>query len=619
MTHEGQKAAGETAALRVLATTDLHMSLLSHDYYSDRSEPGAGLSRVASLAAEARAEAAARGAACILLDNGDGLQGNPLGDLPLHGAGRPHPLMLAFAAMGYDAAGLGNHDFNYGLERLGDVLADAPCPVICSNMVPDAPDTEVPFAPHAILERYLPGQPEAAPPLRIGLLSVLPPQTLQWDHHHLNGLVRVNPIAETARKTADSLRAAGCDVVIALAHTGLGSGTEHPEMENALRPVSRIPGIDAIVAGHTHLLLPGPAAELDKPVVMPGSLGSHLGVIDLELERTADGWSVAGSSCALRPIARRREDGSVEPLAEEDPAFCAALAGAHEETRRRMNEPVGFSKRPLHSYFTFIAPDPALSLVACAQAAALRPLLAGSAAASLPLLSAVAPAKFGARAGPRHYTDVDAGPLCLRHVADLYVFPNELRAVIVSGAQILDWLEMSAGLFNQIVPGSSGAPAIDPERAGHNFDILHGLSYEIDLAAPARFTPRGSLADPHAARIRNACWNGQPLEERQHFVVAVNSYRAAGGGNFRTLEQAVQMPLPPLQVRDAVRDYLSGRLPEDPLAEAPPPWRLAPMPGTEIRIATGPGAKPHLHELDPKRVAAEGLTEDGFLSLAVAL
>ncbi len=594
------------------------MSLLGYDYYGDRPDLSAGLSRTATLIAQARAEAAGDGKLCLLVDNGDGLQGTPLGDLPL-GPDKIHPLMRAFSVLKYDAIGLGNHDFNYGLDYLGRALRDAPCPVICSNMTAVDPEVDLPFAPRAILKRPVPGAAPGDPLLKIGLFSVLPPQTLQWDAHHLRGRVQISPITATAEATVRQLRQDGCDIVIALAHTGLNTGTENPGTENALRSVSQIDGVDAVVAGHTHLLLPCKEEPFDKPVVMPGSQGSHLGVIDLELEAGPEGWTVTGSSCGLRPVARRKCDGSLAPLAQEDTEFTAALSEDHAATRSLMEEPVGYSDQALHSYFTFFAPDPALALVASAQAAAIRPLLAGTAAGSLPLLSAVSPAKFGARAGPAHYTDVSAGPLCLRHVADLYVFPNELRAVIVSGAQILDWLEMSAGLFNQITPGTSGEAALDPERAGHNFDILHGLKYEIDLSAPARFTPRGTLADPAAHRIRNVSWNGAPMQENQHFVVAVNSYRASGGGNFRALDQAAQMQLPPLPVRDALRDYLAGRLPVDPLAEAPAPWSLARMPGTHVQIATGPGAGAHLQDLDPARVASNGLSAEGFLRLSVAL
>lgn len=112
--------------LRVLATTDLHCHLLGHDYYADRADPAVGLSRVASLIAEERAEAAARGEACLLVDNGDGFQGAPLGDIE-PGSTRPHPLAVAFDVLGYDAVGLGNHDFDIGLERLSRVLADVRC------------------------------------------------------------------------------------------------------------------------------------------------------------------------------------------------------------------------------------------------------------------------------------------------------------------------------------------------------------------------------------------------------------------------------------------------------------------------------------------------------------
>lgn len=119
--------------LRVLATTDLHSHLLGHDYYADRADPAVGLSRVASLIAEERAAAAAQGDACILVDNGDGFQGAPLGDI-LPGHAHPHPLAVAFSELAYDAVGLGNHDFDIGLDRLAQVLADVPCPVLCANL-----------------------------------------------------------------------------------------------------------------------------------------------------------------------------------------------------------------------------------------------------------------------------------------------------------------------------------------------------------------------------------------------------------------------------------------------------------------------------------------------------
>ncbi|MFW8635397.1 5'-nucleotidase C-terminal domain-containing protein [Cribrihabitans pelagius] len=621
VTQAGKTGAAQPGLLRVLATTDLHCHLLSWDYYAERPDPVTGLSRVASLVAEARAEAQARGGACLLADNGDALHGAPLGDTaPVRG--RPHPLARAFDVMGYDVIGLGNHDFDAGLEPLAAALGAMRCPAVCSNLTAADPAERLPFVPATVLEKTLPGHP-GLPPVRIGVLSVLPPQTLAWAAEVLQGRLAAEGILAAAQAAAARLRRDGCDLVLALAHTGAGSPGGEDAAENALGPLTQIAAIDAIVAGHTHLTLPDPARPHDKPynkpVVMPGAHGSHLGLIDLQL-RHADGrWQLTGAEAALRPVARHGAGGQAEPLAPESPELVAALSEDHARTRAQMAQPAGASPVAIHSYFTFFAPDRSLQLAASAQAAALRPLLRGTAAAGLPLLSAAAPGKFGGRSGPQSYTDIAAGGLSMRNIADLQVFPNELRVVLVSGAQLLDWLEMSAGLFNTLTPGSRGAPLVDPERAGHNFDVIFGVDYSIDVSQPPRFSAGGLRINPQARRICAPRWNGAPLQPGQQFAVAVNSYRMNGGGNFAVLREAAQLPLPPLRIRDAIQSYIAGRLPGGPLAGAPYPWRLAALPGTEAAAFTGPGAEKYLDELPPGLAVPRGYTGRGFLELALNL
>ncbi len=607
------RGAGE---LHVLATTDLHCNLLSHDYYANRPDPAIGLSRVAALIAKARAQAAARGAACILVDNGDGFQGAPLGDVLPQAAG-PHPLVRAFRVLQYDAAGLGNHDFDIGLDALAAVSADMPCPLLCSNLRAVQPGLVLPFAPSAVLERQVPGCPDL-PPVRIGLLSVLPPQTLSWCRQALQGQLQATGIVEAAAEQAGQLKAQGCDLVLALAHTGLApAGGDRSE--NALDALAALPGIDALVGGHTHLTLPHPDHPFSKPVVMPGAHGSHLGVIRLELEHATGGWQMAGGSAALQPVSHPGATGTATPLADEDPALVQALAGDHSRTLARMQEPAGHSPVAMHSFFTFFAPDRGLALTASAQAAAARVLLRGSAGENLPLLSAAAPGKFGGRSGPQSYTDIAAGDLCARNIADLQVFPNELRVVQVTGAQLQDWLEMSAGLFNRIEPGSSGRQLTDPLRAGHNFDVIFGLSYRVDVTQPPRFSASGDVLSPAAQRITDLCWQGRPVDAGQHFAVAVNSYRVSGGGRFRMVEEARELPVPPLRIRQAIRDYIAGRLPPEPLEEAPYPWQLAPVPGTRAVAVTGPGAAGHLAELPAGLAAPLGFDSAGFWELELQL
>jgi 2',3'-cyclic-nucleotide 2'-phosphodiesterase / 3'-nucleotidase len=628
VTDQRRVPTGTRARLRLLATTDLHMNLLSHDYYADRPDPFIGLSRTATLIHQARTEAEADNRLVLLFDNGDAFQGTPMSDVAAINDDHGHPLMRAFSYLRYDAIGLGNHDFNFGLKPLSKALQQAPCPVLCSNMHRVGPGNSAGFDPFTILDRLLTCGDEEWP-IRIGVLSFLPPQTVRWDAHHLSGHMETSGIVESARRWLPRLQAAKCDVVIALAHSGLSDVPNHTELENAVGPLSELDGIDALISGHTHLRLPGPdhcgidhvdrerGAVHGKPVVMAGNSGSDLGVIDLDLEATEDHrWKSTGFQCSLRPIARRTKTGEPTAVVPEDPALVRLLTRDHDRTRALMQQPVGSSPVPLHSYFTFFAPDRALALVAAAQAAAMRPYLAGTPAEGLPLISATAPSKFGGRAGPGHYTDIPAGALSYRHIADLHVFPNELRAAILTGDQLLDWLEVSARMFNHIAPESSGRMLLDDAVPGHDFDVLHGLTYQIDLSVPSS---AGTGTRRNAHRIVGATHAGAPLNPKDRFVVVLNSYRASAAGPFSLLSETESIKVPTVMLRDVIRRYVSGQLPSDPLQNAPPPWRFVPMRGSRVTALTGPGARKHLSELRDRDIRTGETTAEGFLELDIAL
>lgn len=618
---EQEPAKTPRAEIRILATTDLHMNLTGFDYYADRPDPSIGFTRTATLIRRARTQAG--DSLVLLFDNGDSLQGTPLGEWAATHEG-PHPLMQAFGALDYDAIALGNHDFGFGLPVLDHVLAQASCPVVCSNMRPlKAPQI---WADGTILERTVLWQEKPAA-IRIGVLSVLPPQTARWESHLLQDEVIAEDILEAAHKQVKHLRSEGCDLILALSHSGLGEPQPAPGLENAAIPLAAIDGIDAIIAGHTHLTLPGPAhegfAHVDpvagrihgKPAVMPGSAGSYLGVIDLSLSRDPSGkWRIEDSRAELRPVVSEPHQKPVP----EDPQFVELFAQAHARTRAMVAEPVARIPRVLHSYFSLCAPDPGLALAAAAQAAALRPHLSASGLADLPVLSAVAPCKSGGRAGPRWYTEVPAGELCLRHIADLHLFPNELRGVVVTGAQVRDWLEMSASVFNQQSPGQT-ADLIDPRRVGYNFDVLFGLNYRFDLSQAARFDAEGALTDPAHNRVSRLEFADQPVQPDQRFVVALNHYRASGGGNFPTVFQSRIPDLPTLEIKQVLKDYLSGILPRDPLEDAPHPFCFAPLAGACAVLRTGPGAIKYLDELDIFTPQQLGRDAEGFERIGLTL
>jgi 2',3'-cyclic-nucleotide 2'-phosphodiesterase/3'-nucleotidase len=340
------------------------------------------------------------------------------------------------------------------------------------------------------------------------------------------------------------------------------------------------------VAGHSHLVFPGPGAPegpgidavagrlAGKPAVLPGHTGRHVGLIDLCLRQGREGWRVLAHRTEVRPVQPAR---APLPLrADPGAAVRRAASAAHRATLAAMRRPLAHTETELCSHFMMLAACPTLTLVARAQADHVAAALAGTPWADLPLLSAVAPFKAGGRGGPRHYIDIPAGPLERRHAAELYGFPNEIRAVAVTGAGLRGWLERSAEWYRQIAPGAQDAPLLDPQFPSFNFDQILGLTWEIDLSAPP------------GARIGAIRHGGRPVAEGDRFVVATNSYRANGSGGFDSACPMEVVLREPRLVRDVVETWLrtQGRVAPQPER----PFRFRPMPGTSVLILSSPEA-----------------------------
>ncbi|MEL6235506.1 MAG: bifunctional 2',3'-cyclic-nucleotide 2'-phosphodiesterase/3'-nucleotidase [Pseudomonadota bacterium] len=619
MTAEAPGTDGASAALslRILATTDLHMNLLAYDYYADRPSDAVGLARTAALIDAARAEATN----CLLFDNGDALQGTPMGDVAAAPdgmmPGETHPMIAAMNALRYDAAALGNHDFGFGPEFTARTVAQAQFPVLSANIAHRLGETPLEDAlfqpPYTCIARTFVDEAGAPRMLTIGLLGLLPPQTTLWEGRHLAGRLHTRCMIEAASAWLPRLLAEGPDLVILLAHCGIDAEPAQPKMENAALHLAAMEGVDVVIAGHQHLVFPGPdhphAPGLDpengllagKPAVLPGFFGSHLGVIDLRLRAGSGGWRVTQSAVSARPIARMGPDGPSATVGDA-PAVLSAAAPAHSRTLDMIRRPVGHAARPLTSYFAQVADAPALRLAAEAQAWHLAHLARDTDWADLPQLSAVSPLKAGGRAGPESYTDVPAGPMSLRNIADIFVYPNSFRAVAVTGAALVEWLEMSASQFLRITPGALDAPLIDPAFPSFNFDVIAGLSYQIDLTRPPRYRPNGRLCVHDSRRVTALHHAGTPVAPEARFLVATNDYRVAGGGGFAALTGAELVFAP----TETSRDILVQHIAQNGLADPPdaPIWRFVPLPGTTALFDSAPQAALHLPLAHGPRIEA---------------
>jgi 2',3'-cyclic-nucleotide 2'-phosphodiesterase / 3'-nucleotidase len=604
--------------VRIMATSDLHANILAWDYHANRPSDQIGLARVATLIRAARVEQPQS----LLFDNGDFLHGNEMGDYlaettPVLRSGRPlrtHPMIAAMNALDYDAAALGNHEFGYGLGFLRRSLLAADFPIVCSNLYFKPTRAEALSLPYVILVRDMKDRAGNPHRLRIGVLGFLPPQTMLWEHRYLKSRASVADIVSSARELVPLLRAKGADLVIALSHSGIGTEGRTMGAENASAALAQLPGIDAVIAGHTHMVFPT-ETERDlhgKPVVMPGFHGSHLGVIDLRLVRQPSGWHVRGFHSEVRPIARRSSRvGRMEPLVPDDPRIAALAAPAHQILLLRSEAQLGYTPLPLNSFFALVSDCAALRVVARAQAEHVAGALRGRPEQVLPLLSAVAPFKAGGRGGPENYTDVPIGPFLARHVSDHYIHPNNICALRLTGAEVALWLERSVSLYHQITPGARDVDLLNDSFPSFNFDMIDGLSYQIDLSQPPHFDAVGTVLDPTARRIRDLRYLGAPVQADQIFVLATNSYRASGGIGFAGASLSRLIYDTPTSNRRVLADFLrEGGAPQP--EDAVPRWQFAPMPETSVLFESAPEAAGHLDEVPHLRLEALEIAPSGF-------
>lgn len=570
--------------LRVLETTDLHTNIMDYNYYSGKEDPTIGLARTASLIHAARKEVTNT----VLVDNGDLLQGSPMGDYMAKvgiADGEVHPAYKAMNLLDYAVGNIGNHEFNYGLDFLEKSLAGAQFPYVNANVYCDADDCwkglkkgDNLFTPYLIKETEVKDTDGNSHKLKIGYIGFVPPQIMLWDKQNLTGKVRAESIVESAKKFVPQMKAEGADIIIAIPHSGIGS-TENPgdpAAENATYALTYVDGIDAIMFGHSHSIFPDaryadlPNTDVEKgllngvPAVMPGRWGDNMGLVDFKLQRNDGKWTVLSARTEARPI---YDGANKTPLVEADKDIHDAVELEHQGTIAFVEQPIGVAAADMFSFLTLVQDDPTVQIVSDAQIANVKAKLP-EALKSLPVLSAAAPFKAGGRhsttSDADQYVMVDKGPLTFKNAADLYLYPNTMVAVKVNGAELKDWLECSANQFNQIDPASTEPQElVNYNHPTYNFDVIDGVSYKIDVTQPSKYDRDCALVNADASRIvdlaftdsEGTVYTGENLAAKE-FIVASNNYRAFGGKFAGTGSEHVVLELPDTN-REALAAYIT--------------------------------------------------------------
>ncbi|KMP44270.1 bifunctional 2',3'-cyclic-nucleotide 2'-phosphodiesterase/3'-nucleotidase [Bacillus cereus] len=623
--HADEQTGESTVNLRILETSDIHVNLMNYDYYQTKTDNKVGLVQTATLVNKAREEAKNS----VLFDDGDALQGTPLGDYVANKINDPkkpvdpsytHPLYRLMNLMKYDVISLGNHEFNYGLDYLNKVISKTEFPVINSNVYKDDKDNNEEndqnyFKPYHVFEKEVEDESGQKQKVKIGVMGFVPPQVMNWDKANLEGKVKAKDIVETAKKMVPKMKAEGADVIVALAHSGVDKSGYNVGMENASYYLTEVPGVDAVLMGHSHTEVKDVFNGV--PVVMPGVFGSNLGIIDMQLKKVNGKWEVQKeqSKPQLRPIA----DSKGNPLVQSDQNLVNEIKDDHQATIDYVNTAVGKTTAPINSYFSLVQDDPSVQLVTNAQKWYVEKLFAENGQYSkykgIPVLSAGAPFKAGGRNGATYYTDIPAGTLAIKNVADLYVYPNTLYAVKVNGAQVKEWLEMSAGQFNQIDPKKTEEqPLVNIGYPTYNFDILDGLKYEIDVTQPAKYDKDGKVINANTNRIINMTYEGKPVADNQEFIVATNNYR----GSSQTFP-GVSKGEVVYQSQDETRQIIVKYMQETPVIDpaADKNWTFKPIVADKLHTTfdSSPNAQKYIKK--DGKISYVGPSENEFAKYAI--
>ncbi|MFD4505160.1 bifunctional metallophosphatase/5'-nucleotidase [Streptomyces sp. NPDC058457] len=548
-------------SLTVMGTTDLHGHVFNWDYfkdaeYSDKAGNAMGLARISTLVEQVRKEKGRCNT--LLLDAGDTIQGTPLTYYyakvdPITAKGGPvHPMAQAMNAIGYDAAALGNHEFNYGIETLRKFEDQLRFPLLGANAV-DAKTLKPAFPPYFIKKFHVPG----APPVKVAVLGLTNPGIAIWDKAYVQGKLAFPGLEEQAAKWVPKLKAMGADVVVVSAHSGSSGtssyGDQVPYVENAAANVARqVPGIDAILVGHAHVEIPelkvvneatGRTVVLSEPLCY----AERLTLFDIELVFDKGSWEVESVAASLLN----------SNTVADDPKITKLLSDEHAKVVAYVNQVVGTATETLTTVDARYQDAPIIDLITKVQEDVVKAALAGTEYASLPVIAQASPFS--------RTSEIPAGKVTIRDLSSLYVYDNTLVAKLMTGAQIRAYLEYSAEYFVRTAADAT----VDVEkltnansRPDYNYDYVSGLGYEIDIAQPA------------GARIKNLTYDGAALDDSQQFVLAVNNYRANGGGAFPYVASAKELWSESTEIRTRIAEWVTAKGVLDPKDFASVDWKL---------------------------------------------
>ena len=496
-----------TVKLRVIETSDVHGSFFPYDFINRKPKAGT-LARVSSYVNDLRKRYKDN---VILLENGDILQGQPT----CYNYNYVNTQARNVASdvvnyMKYDAQAFGNHDVETGHAVYDKWIKELNCPVLGANII-DTKTGEPYVKPYIILNRE---------GVKVAVLGMLTPAIPNWLTENLWSGLHFENMVTSARKWMKHIQEnEKPDVVIGVFHSGKDGGIVTPEYEEdaSLRVAREVPGFDMVLFGHDHTRCNETVTNVEgKPVVCLDPANNALSVADAEITLTLKKKKVNGKKQYV--VTDKKVEGTLADVTKcpIDEDFMKAFEPQIAEINQYVGKQIGTFKNTIHSRESFF----------------------GSCAFNdfiLNLQLEITKADIAFNAPLQFNSTINAGPVYVSDMFNLYKYENQLYVMRLTGEEIRKHLEMSYDLWVNTMKSPDDHLLLldtqtkgDQQRLGFknlsfNFDSAAGIDYEVDVTKP----------DGEKVKILRMS-NGQPFDEKKWYNVAVNSYRGNGGGELLT-------------------------------------------------------------------------------------
>lgn len=466
----------EDVKITLLGTSDLHGRIYSYEYAIDSVDADAGLAKIQTLVKQERA----KNKNVILMDIGDTVQDN---SAELFNNQAVHPMIEALNYMNYDTWTLGNHEFNFEKSFLEKNIKAFNNTVLAANIYKNDGTRFV--EPYKIFNKD---------GVRVAVVGLVPPHIPVWEAaapEHFEGLTFKGTVEEA--KTVVKELEGKYDVLVGAFH--LGEDGEHG-YEGAAAVAEACPEFDVIFMGHAHSKVNGKEVNGVK-LIEPGPYGWALAKADVTVSKK-DGKLVVANVTTE----------NLETLkVEEDKEMLAKFEYVHNKSIEDANTVVGQVTDDYVKNVDYITGEAQVTTMPTAQI---------EDTALIDLINEVqlhyTGAQISSAAAFKNDMNLVKGDFKKKDVANIYMYPNTLMGVNITGANLKKYMEWSASYYNTYKPGDVTI-SFNPNIRGYNYDMFAGVTYDIDISQEA------------GSRIKDLKLNGEEIKDDQVYKLAVNNYR----------------------------------------------------------------------------------------------